>query len=42
MDLVRKIVNGTDLINVVEMPTSLINRKVEILFFPFEENKMKS
>ena len=42
MEFVRKIVNGTDLINVVEMPTSLINRKVEILVFPFEENKKKS
>ena len=42
MDFVRKIVNGTDLINVVDMPTSLINKKVEILVFPFEENKKKS
>ena len=42
MDFVRQVVNGTDLINVIEMPTSLINRKVEILVLPFEENKKKS
>lgn len=42
MEFVRKVVNGTDLINIVEMPNSLINKKVEILIFPIEENKTKN
>ena len=41
MDFVRKIVNGADLVNVVKMPNSLINKKLEILIFPVEESKMK-
>lgn len=41
MEFVRKVVNGSDLINVIDMPNSLINRKVEILVFPIEDNKKK-
>ena len=39
MDFVRKVVNGTDLKDIIEMPNSLINKKVEILIFPIEEVK---
>lgn len=42
MDFVRRVVNATDLINIIEMPSSLINKKVEILVFPIEEKKVKS
>lgn len=42
MEFVRKVVNGTDLESVVEMPSSLINRKVEILIFPVEETKKQN
>ena len=42
MEFVRKVINGTDLMNVVEIPSSLINKKVEILIFPIEENKKKT
>lgn len=44
MEFVRKIVDGVDLKDVVEIPDSLINRKVEILVFPVDEktkNKKK-
>lgn len=42
MEFIRKVVNGTDLINVIDMPNSLLNRKVEILVLPIEENKKKT
>ena len=42
MEFVRKVVNGTDLINVIDMPNSLINRKVEILVLPIEEKQKKA
>jgi len=42
MDFIRKIVNGTDLINIMEIPNSLMNKKVEILVFPIEDNKKKT
>ena len=42
MDFVRKVVNGVDLEGVVEMPNSLINRKVEILIFPIDEVNKKN
>lgn len=42
MDFVRKVVNSTDLINIIDLPNSLINRKVEILIIPIDENKKKS
>ncbi len=37
MEFVRKVVNGTDLINIVEIPKSLVNRKVELLILPIDE-----
>ena len=42
MEFVRKVVNGTDLINVIDIPNSLINRKVEILVLPIEEKQKKA
>lgn len=42
MEFVRKVVNGTDLINVIDIPSSLINRKVEILVLPIEEKQKKA
>lgn len=41
MEFIRKVVNGTDLINVIDMPKSLINKKVEILILPIEEKQKK-
>ena len=41
MDFVRKVVNGTDLINVIDLPNSLINRKVEILVLLIDEKQKK-
>ena len=34
MEFVRKVINGSDLINGIEIPNNLINKKVEILIFP--------
>lgn len=42
MDFVRKVINGTELKDIVEIPDSLINRKLEILIFPVEEPKTKN
>ena len=41
MDFIRKVVNGTDLVNVIDMPNSLLNRQVEILVLPIEEKQKK-
>ncbi len=38
MEFVRKIVNGEDLKDIIEIPTSLINKRVEIIIIPLEEN----
>ena len=37
MGFIRKVVNGTDLQNAIEIPSYLVNKKVEVLIFPFEE-----
>ena len=42
MEFIRKVVKGTDLINIIDMPNSLINRKVEILILPIEEKQKKA
>lgn len=36
MEIVRKVVNGTDLKDIIEIPQNLINKKVEILVFPVD------
>lgn len=41
MEFVRKVVNGSDLVNVIDIPNSLINRKVEILILPIDEKQKK-
>ena len=41
MEIVRKVVNGTDLQNVIDLPKSLINKKVEVIVFPVEESNNK-
>lgn len=42
MEFVRKVINGIDLKDIVEIPDSLMNKKLEILIFPVEEPKTKS
>ena len=42
MDFIRKVVNGTDLVDVIDLPNSLINRKLELLVLPIDENKKKT
>lgn len=42
MEFVRKVVNGIDLIDVIEIPSSFKDKKVEILIFPLEESEKKS
>lgn len=42
MEFVRKVVDGTDLKNIIEIPNSLIDKKVEILIFPIEEKKKEN
>jgi len=42
MEIVRKVVNGADLVNIIEMPDSFANKKLEILVFPFEDSKSKT
>jgi len=41
MEFVRKVVNGTDLKNIVDIPNSLIDKKVELLIFPLERDTKK-
>lgn len=41
MEFVRKIVNSEDLKNIIEIPTSLINKKVELLIIPIEDTSKK-
>lgn len=36
MDFVRKVIDAKDLNGLIEMPTSLINKRVEVLIFPVE------
>ncbi len=42
MEFVRKVVNGSDLKEIIDIPTSLINKKVEILIFPIDEQIKKN
>ena len=42
MEFVRKVVNGSDLKEIIDIPTSLINKKVEILIFPMDEQIKKN
>ena len=39
MEFVRTVVQGMELKDVIEIPTSLINKKVEVLIFPIDEAK---
>ena len=41
MEFVRKVVNGTDLKDIIDIPDNLINKKVEILIFPIDEKEKK-
>lgn len=41
MDFVRKVVDGIDLKEIIEMPNSLVNQKVEVLIFPVDNEKKK-
>lgn len=41
MEFVRKVVNGMDLKDVVDIPDSFMNKKVEILVFSIEEQAKK-
>lgn len=42
MEFVRKVVNGTDLKDIIDVPNSLINKKLEILVFPIDELPKKN
>ena len=42
MQFVRKIVNGSDLISILDMPNELINKKVKIFVLPIEERPKKA
>ena len=41
MEIVRKVLQGSDLKNVIEIPSNLMNKKLEILIIPIEESKKK-
>ena len=41
MEIVRKVLQGSDLKNVIEIPSNLMNKKLEILIIPIEEPKKK-
>ena len=41
MQFVRKIINESDLISVIDMPNELINKKVKIFVLPIEEKPQK-
>ena len=42
MEFVRKVVNGIDLKDIIDIPSNLINKKVEILIFPLDEQDKKT
>ena len=42
MQFVRKIINGSDLISIIDMPNELINKKVKIFVLPIEERPKKA
>ena len=42
MQFVRKIVNGSDLISILDMPNELINKKVKIFVLPIEDKPIKA
>ncbi len=42
MQFVRKIIDGSSLISVIDMPNAFINKKVEIFVLPIEEKKNKA
>lgn len=41
MHVVRKILKGTDLKNVVDIPSSLLNKSLELIIIPIEEQEEK-
>ena len=41
MQVVRKILKGTELKNVIDIPSNLINKKLELLIIPIEEDEQK-
>lgn len=41
MEFVRKVVNGTDLKDIIDIPNDLVHRKVEVLVFPINEQNKK-
>ena len=42
MEFVRKVVNGSEIKDVIDIPKSLSNKKLEILIFPIEEKNKNS
>ncbi|MGI6406513.1 MAG: hypothetical protein ACOX2E_08700 [Syntrophaceticus sp.] len=42
MAFIRKVVNSDKLADIIDIPESLRNRKVEILIFPYENTNMES
>ena len=41
MEIVRKIINGDELVSIVNMPKSLLGRKVELIILPVNSNVRK-
>lgn len=42
MEFLRVIKDGRDLAKVIDMPSTLKNRKAEVIIFPYEEPKAKT
>lgn len=41
MQVVRKILKGTELKNVIDIPSNLINKKLELLIIPIEDEQKR-
>lgn len=42
MEFVRKVIDATEIQDIIDIPKSLVNKKVEILIFPLDNNKKKN
>ena len=42
MEFIRKVVNGEDIKEIIDIPLNLTNKRLEILIFPLEENTIKT
>jgi len=42
MEFVRRVVNGSDIKGIIDIPNTLVNKKLEVLIFPITEYAKKT